>query len=280
MCNLSFTAGNLIRPAVSALAWEEARLSADFSAVPEIYFWQSAFPAVVVGLLQNAFDETFPDNLGHDHVALLRRASGGGAVLLGAGILCFAAFAPLEANSAGREGTPTAYSHLSLRESFVVLTEPVRAAARALTGRRAEISGISDLTVPPGGMDNPAENAETRRRKFSGTAQLRKRQALLVHGAVLVDCDLTLLNRYLAFPSESPEYRSGRRHTDFCITLARAAGRELTVTEVANAIAERARTAGWRVGGLPENPADTPETAELVTRKYACAAWNWERRRG
>jgi lipoate-protein ligase A len=67
------------------------------------------------------------------------------------------------------------------------------------------VDGISDLTV--GG------------RKFSGNAQYRKRTFVLVHGTVLLDFDLALMERYLRLPARQPEYRGNRSHREFVANL-------------------------------------------------------------
>jgi len=256
----------------AALAWEEWHTGASIADAPEIFFWQSAYPCVVVGLTQDPLRETFPENLAADGVKLFRRASGGGAVMLGTGVLCFAVFASMRGTACVESAQNYVFAEISLRESFAVLTAPVSAGVAELLARPAEIAGISDLVLPPGGK-------YLQSRKFAGTAQLRKKNTLMVHGAILVANELALLNRYLAFPSESPAYREGRTHTDFCVTLSQAAGRTLTLETVAKAVAARALSAGWQVKAFPDRLATFPEVANLLSQKYAYVPWNWQRAR-
>lgn len=56
-------------------------------------------------------------------------------------------------------------------------------------------------------------------RKISGNAQARRWKALLVHGTLLVDFDFDLAEKVLRHPLREPEYRHGRIHRDFMVTL-------------------------------------------------------------
>ncbi len=67
------------------------------------------------------------------------------------------------------------------------------------------INGISDLTSAG--------------RKFSGNAQYRKSQAVLVHGTFLLNFDLSMIERCLQIPPKQPEYRFNRCHRDFVTNL-------------------------------------------------------------
>ncbi|MDR0866965.1 MAG: hypothetical protein LBP75_00620 [Planctomycetota bacterium] len=242
-----------ILPVAAALAFGEARCAAGV-AQTEIYFWQADAAAVAVGLAQNAAREVVAENLRADGVRLYRRQSGGGAVLLGAGILCFEILTPVVAGG----DAP------GIRESFQTLLAPVGAAAAKICGQKVMMSGVSDLTVGDGAG-----------KKFCGTAQLRKRSAILVHGALLAAADLALLSRYLRYPSVAPDYRAGRAHGDFCVALSTVAGRQLTVGEVAAALAAEARQLNWRVA-----PPMSPVAAEKLRReKYDNEDWNWRRER-
>lgn len=247
-----------ILPVAAALALGEARCAAGV-AQTEIYFWQADAAAVAVGLAQNAAREVVGENLRADGVRLYRRQSGGGAVLLGAGILCFEILTPVVAggNAPG------------IRESFQTLLAPVGAAAAKICGQKVMMSGVSDLTLPDGGAG----------KKFCGTAQLRKRSAILVHGALLAAADLALLSRYLRYPSVAPDYRAGRAHGDFCVTLSTVAGRQLPVGEVAAALAAEARQLNWRVAPPRSSPPLSAAAEKLRQEKYDNENWNWRRER-
>ena len=64
-----------------------------------------------------------------------------------------------------------------------------------------EQQGISDLTI-----DNI---------KFSGNAQRRLKHAILFHGTILYNFNLSLITKYLKEPPIQPKYRRHRHHNEF-----------------------------------------------------------------
>ena len=56
-------------------------------------------------------------------------------------------------------------------------------------------------------------------RKISGNAQARRWGGVLLHGTLLRDLDLALVEACLRHPPREPEYRRGRSHRDFLTTL-------------------------------------------------------------
>jgi len=81
--------------------------------------------------------------------------------------------------------------------------------------------GISDLCVGD--------------RKIAGTSLRLWRSRVLFQVSVLVDADVGLIERYLTMPARVPDYRAGRSHRDFVVTL-REAGFAATRGEVAEAL--------------------------------------------
>jgi lipoate-protein ligase A len=73
--------------------------------------------------------------------------------------------------------------------------------------------------------------------KISGNAQARKWRAVLLHGTLLVDADVELMEAVLRHPRKEPEYRRGRAHRDFVVTLAQL-GVRATDAEVEAAFME------------------------------------------
>lgn len=188
------------------LAWSEALCDRGVSEYG-FYLWRPAETTAVLGLSQNAARELDLAALERDGVAIRRRASGGGAVLLLPGVLGYGAVAP-PAALRPQDG---------IRDAFAALLRPVIDACAGL-GLTARLAGISDLAVLDG---------MGRTRKIAGCAQLRKREAILVHASILVEADLGALRRYLRHPSEEPDYRAGRDHAAFCLNLAEALAQPL-----------------------------------------------------
>lgn len=72
-------------------------------------------------------------------------------------------------------------------------------------GVSARMRGTSDVAVGD--------------RKISGSAQARKWKAVLLHGTLLVDADVELMEAVLRHPLKEPDYRRGRPHRQFVTTL-------------------------------------------------------------
>jgi len=150
--------------------------------------WESPALVVVLGRSSVISNEVEQAACAADGVAILRRDSGGSAVLLGPGCMSYSLLLSL-----GR--------HPELRNVRLSYRLILGWLVRALAVPGLEIRGVSDLAI--GG------------RKVSGNAQRRGRRALLHHGTVLYEFESRWVERYLKLPSSQPDYRSGRRHADF-----------------------------------------------------------------
>lgn len=253
------------RSPASVLGWSEARVDENASRGPSIALWVPEGTRVAIGIGQKPEVELDADAMEWDGVGLIRRQSGGGAVLLYPGVLCWEAWTSkqqLEKN-AGPEGS-------DIRQAYAALCRPVVMGLHLLD-IEAFHAGICDVSTHPAGMENP--------RKLAGTAQLRRRDMVLVHGSLLVSPDLELLSRYLKFPSEQPEYRRNRSHRDFCVTVSELlrtphAGPPL-ISRVAGAIVTAAQLEGWETFTPPE--CLDPAAEKLKMEKYSSADWNWKK---
>jgi lipoate-protein ligase A len=127
-------------------------------------------------------------------VPILRRTSGGGAVVQGPGCLNYS----LILDSA-------AHKVPSIRSAFGYVLERHRQWIAELTHFAVSVAGVSDLTVDG--------------RKFSGNAQYRKARYVLVHGTFLLAFELSLMDRYLFLPTRQPAYRENRPHVEFVSNL-------------------------------------------------------------
>jgi lipoate-protein ligase A len=158
--------------------------------------WEIDGASVVLGRFGNSAREVFENRCRRDGVPVVRRFSGGGAVVVGRGCL----------NVAIAFALPVYPELADVTRSYGSV---LRGLADALSITGLSIAGGTDLAI--GG------------RKVSGNAQRRGRRALLHHGTLLYDFDPTLAALYLREPQRQPEYRKRRRHTDFmgCLPVAR-----------------------------------------------------------
>lgn len=154
-------------------------------------FWWGDGPAAVMGSSERADAVVNRDACAVLHVPILKRCSGGGTVLQTSGVLNYSLITP---------APPT----LDVRAAFRQGTDLVRAILRSfdLDGTAC---GTSDVAVG--------------NRKISGNAQAWRWKSLLVHGTLLVDFDFDLAGKILKHPSREPDYRRGRSHRDFLVTL-------------------------------------------------------------
>ena len=134
-------------------------------------------------------------------VPVLRRCSGGGAVLLGPGCLNYSLVLPLEWEPRWRE----------VRYSLDWVMDRMRSALRV-----------------PGLHHQPECDLALHGRKVSGNAQRRTNHAILHHGTLLYDFDASRAERFLKPPPREPAYRAGRTHADFLANL------PLTAAEIGN----------------------------------------------
>jgi lipoate-protein ligase A len=238
-----------------ACAWEERTTVAGVT-TPTAYAWAPASMAVVLGLSQKAEVELDLNALNADGVKIIRRSSGGGAVLLGSGVLCFGVIHPVENLDAG------------IRESFRLLTSHVVDACAAF-GVTAVTAGISDLSAPEPGNEKLF--------KIAGCAQLRKKHAVLVHGSILLDADISVFSKYLKFPSEVPDYRADRTHADFCRNLNALTEAKVSLATVTEEIRRQALRRNWDWREIPDEP--DAETQALLEAKYLREGWNLRRER-
>jgi lipoate-protein ligase A len=179
------------------LALDEALLiSAEEGPGEEVLrFWEWTSPAVVLGISGSVQIDVNIEACRAAGVPLLRRSSGGGTVLLGAGSLMYSLILSYDRSDYLREIQPS-YRYILGRIST----------AFGSISNQIEIAGISDLTIAG--------------KKFSGNAQQRKARYLLHHGTLLYAFDLPLIDQYLRFPERPPDYRGQRNHLDFVMNLA------------------------------------------------------------
>ncbi len=180
------------------LAWDEGFLDDAESGTRRelLWFWESPHPFVVVGYGQSVPIEVHSELAQQDQVPVLRRCSGGGAVVQGPGCLNYGLILAVS-----DESGPT---H-SITGTNQWVMERQRRALQTLLPHPVVVRGHTDLAMVHG----------TTEVKFSGNAQRRRRSFLLFHGTILLDFDLTNIERYLRFPSKVPEYRESRGHLEF-----------------------------------------------------------------
>jgi lipoate---protein ligase len=224
---------------IENLALDEALLlDAEAGAGDVVRFWEWPDRAVVIGAGGQRHAEVDVARCRHEGVPIVRRASGGGTVLLGRGCLLYSLVLSMV------DEPPLA----DLRASYRVIGERMKAAFAEVS---VEVDGQSDLVIAG--------------RKFSGNAQQRKRSHLLHHGTILYDFDLSRIGDYVRHPPRMPEYRRDRPHDEFVTNVPMPALR----------IKERLATTWQATKATAELPMEM--VTQLIQEKYGRDSWH-ERR--
>ena len=238
------------------LALEEAiQLLVEENASPNTWrLWQAASPTIILGTGQEHAREANLENVRAENVPVLRRHSGGGAVVIGPGVFNYSAFYRF-ADLPGSE-TIRGAMHAALRPLVAMLESH---------GLQIKEAGLSDLAVL---------GADGTLRKIAGNSQARKRLSVVVHGTLLADPDWARMERLLKFPSVPPEYRAGRGHREFLTSLKECGvptdfdsfAHELAKHLPSDIMVERSPSAD-----------ELKRAKELLNEKYSRDEWNLRR---
>lgn len=225
------------------LALDEALLDAaiaDELPGEVLRFWESPVPAVIVGRASRVAEEVDEPACAAAGAPILRRTSGGAAVVLGPGCLMYALVL-------SRRARPELVA--VDRAHRYVLRQMVEALRRLVPG--VAYRGINDLTLGD--------------RKCSGNSVRIKRQWVLYHGTLLYAAPLEQIDRLLRMPARRPEYRRDRPHREFLTNL------PVEACEIREVLATH-----WQARhGLDVWP--KARTRRLLIERYGDPAWHRER---
>jgi lipoate-protein ligase A len=222
------------------LALDEALLVAaeeDEAPAEVLRLWESPTTVVVLGSSSRYESETIVASCLRDGVPILRRASGGAAIVTGLGCLMYGVVLSYERQP-----------HLRMIEEAHrhVLGALARSFSKRVRG--VEHLGTSDLAL--GG------------RKFSGNSMRCKRGHLLYHGTLLYDFPLPCIAEYLGTPARQPTYRKNRPHEEFVTNL--PLSRDDLIAAVREGFSAHEPIAAW--------PREL--TRQLVEEKYSSDEWS------
>ncbi len=153
--------------------------------------WWGGPPAVVMGRSEVLDRVVDGEECRRRGVEILRRITGGGSVLLTRDVLSYSLTCPAP-------GLPDIRAIFQVGARLLVET-------LGELGLQAVARGTSDVAVG--------------HRKVSGNAMARRWGGLLLHGTLVWDLDLDLVEACLRHPPREPDYRQGRSHRDFITTL-------------------------------------------------------------
>jgi lipoate---protein ligase len=202
-------------------------------------FWEQSGFAVVLGASRRIAADVRIDPCREDGVPVVRRASGGGTVVIGPGALNVTLVLPMAANPA--------LATVDGAQSSVL--ERIASGLRS-GGAAVDVRGSGDLTIDG--------------RKFAGSAQRRLRTTVLVHASILYDLPIRWIDRYLQLPERQPAYRGGRSHEDFLMNLS-----------ISRTILTDLIRSTWSPSSLLSAASDVPQDLleSLLVEKFANRSW-------
>jgi lipoate-protein ligase A len=210
--------------------------------------WESPAPLVVVGRSSRVELEVDTAACHERGIPVLRRSSGGAAIVAGPGCLMVAVVLSYQFRPELRD----------IGRAHKLVLGRLADALRPLLVPAADVAqaGTSDLVL--------IEQSHAAPRKFSGNSLRAKRTHLLYHGMLLYDFDLPLINTCLKMPPRQPDYRAARPHRDFVTNL--PLSRSTIVEAIGNA---------WPTS---EDHQDWPQerVRRLVAERFSRDDWNLE----
>ena len=202
--------------------------------------WEATTPFVVLGRSSKIAGEVNLDVAAAFDVPVLRRVSGGTSIVAAPGCMFYAVLIDLELRPQLRM-LDAAHEYVMGRMS------------QALQKLQPQVSwtGTCDLVIGD--------------RKVGGNSLRIGRHWMLYHGTLLLNMDLTWIERLLHHPPREPEYRGGRSHRDFVTNL------QLPLPAVAQELQRSWQTCS----AFDAIPLDAVQ--RLVRERYALDSWNRQR---
>ena len=204
-------------------------------------FWEPCETFVVVGYANKVAVEVNAAACEAKGIPIFRRCSGGGTVVQMRGGLNYSLILRIA------EDGPT--RNITSANQFI-MEKNRRAIASLLPKSEISIRGHTDLCL--GDV------------KFAGNSQRRRKNFLLFHGTLLLNCNLALISELLLMPSLQPDYRASRPHNEFVTNL------NLPAEKVKAALAKE-----WNANEALKNP-PLEKISKLAREKYSTSEWNFK----
>lgn len=217
--------------------------------------WQAASPCVVLGRSSRVADEVDQVVAAREGIPIFRRVSGGATVIAGPGCLFYALILSLEQRPELRMLDQAHHCVMSRMQT-------------ALCDQLPDLisDGTCDLVL--------------KQKKISGNSVRVGREWMLYHGTLLLNMDLSYVDRLLKHPPREPEYRRGRSHLDFidnCYLAAPAVIEAWRLAWKAVAPAPNIPAANNSAANFPSANIPGALVERLVREKYSQASWNLQR---
>jgi lipoate-protein ligase A len=213
-----------------------------------LLFWEPCATFVVVGYANKVATEVNTAACEARKVPVFRRCSGGGTVVQMAGGLNYSLILRITETGPTRN---ISSANQFIMEKNCAAIETLAAEFKIKNSKlKITVRGHTDLCL--GDL------------KFAGNSQRRRKNFLLFHGTLLLNCDLQLIGELLQMPSLEPDYRAHRSHEKFVTNL------NLPAEKVKNALAKE-----WNAVEELKNP-PLEEIKKLACEKYSTREWNFK----
>lgn len=190
--------------------------------------WEQPEFCIVMGKSGQLPKEIHIPNVVEDNVSVYRREGGGGTVVLAPGMLIISVAAHMR-------------DPFSNMRYFKLIQQPIAECLQERGVANVSQRGISDLAVDG--------------RKILGSSMRRRGTFLLYQAVLLVRAERELFATYLPHPPKEPDYREGRGHGDFTVSL-----EELGLQDTPTELAEHLQASiPSRMAGLLEDDLCEPE---------------------
>ncbi|MCS7108839.1 MAG: biotin/lipoate A/B protein ligase family protein [Sulfolobales archaeon] len=207
--------------------------------------------AVTIGYFQRINDSVNLDYIKSNGIDLTRRISGGGSVFHDVnGEVTYSVIASINDVSQ------------NVIESYKIICDGLIYAISQF-GLKAEFIPINDVVV--------------KNKKISGSAQSRRKTALLQHGTLMYNTDLNILSNSLKVPKEKLEQRKLTSIFERVTTLSRELGRTVSKDEVIEPLIKgfsKALNADFIRGWYTDKEL---ELANELANKYRSREWIFQR---
>jgi lipoate-protein ligase A len=230
------------------LAADEALLDACEAGHGEetLRFWEPPETFVVVGYANKVATEVNVAACEAKGVPIFRRCSGGGTVVQMRGGLNYSLL--LHITETGPTRNITTANQFIMEKNRAALASALAPSSILHLPSSISVRGHTDLCLGE--------------KKIAGNSQRRRKNFLLFHGTLLLNCDLSLISELLLMPSLQPDYRADRPHSDFVTNL------NLPAETVKTALANE-----WNAKTEINHP-PRDEIKKLAREKYSAREWN------
>ena len=154
--------------------------------------WTPDNTYVVLGRSNNAIQSLNLEEVSEDKVKVLKRPSGGESVILSPKTIVIGVKIKLD-------------NALNAHQYFKIINGKIINTLTDFGVKDTYMKGISDISI--------------NNKKILGSSIYKKKDIVFYHAVLNISESISLITRYLKYPTKEPDYRKGRNHEDFVTSL-------------------------------------------------------------